>query len=102
MTLGQRQVGGAFRTGAGAGDLVGRDRCLRPERARSRAERVLAGGGRSIDPAADIHGPECAGAEHRAATATTAGAVVSGRAARVGRPGVRAGPTTRVDGETSE
>src|SRR5207249_10797717 len=98
MTLGQRQIGGAFRTRAGAGNLIGRDRRLRPERAWSRSERVLVGGGRTIDPAVDVDGPKRAGAEHHATTTTTTGAVIIGSAARVGGPGVRAGAAARVDG----
>src|SRR5437867_2738074 len=102
MTLGQSQVGGAFRTRAGAGNLIGRDRRLRPERAWNRSEGVLVGGGRAIDPAVDVDGPKRAGAEHHAATTPTAGAVIIGSAARVGGPGVCAGAAARIDGETSE
>ena len=102
MALGKSQIRGAFGTGAGAGNLVGRDRRLRPECARGRAERVLAGGGRSIDPAVDVDGRRHAGAQHHTATATTARAMVIGSAARVGRPRIRPGPTTRIDGETAK
>src|SRR2546430_17629465 len=74
----------------------------RPGRPGGRPERFWGVGGVPLPPAVDVDGSRHAGAQHHTATATTARAVIIGSAARGGRPRIRPGPTTRIDGETAK